>query len=92
MVNITQQEVGALDYEWCLSSGQVRCRIAEAYEDAEAVFTHFMGPAVQEFVPKLLEHATITRFEVYGDPGEKATELLKTIGAEIFTPWHGFTR
>lgn len=92
MINLTQQEIGALDYQWCLSSGRVRCRVITAFEDGDAVLAHYSGPAVQEFVPKLLDHATATRFEVYGDPGPDATEMLKGMGAEIFPSWHGFSR
>jgi hypothetical protein len=47
---------------------------------------------VQELVPKLLGTSKITAFEVYGDPGPKAGEMLKGIGAEIFDFRRGLAR
>ena len=52
-------------------------------------------PGVQQaftLVPKILEVSTITGFEVYGDPGPKAGEMLAAVGAEIFEHWHGISR
>ena len=60
--------------------------------DANAALVHMQGPVVQELVPKLLETASITRFEVYGDPGAQAAEMLVKAGAEIFGIWRGLSR
>jgi quinol monooxygenase YgiN len=85
----TQTEPGALAYDWCLSGDRKRCRLLEAYADADAVLAHFRGPVVQELVPKLLEVTSLNRFEVYGDPGPEATQMLAGFGAEIFALWQG---
>ena len=92
MIAGTQKEPGTLGYDWCLSSDRKRCRLVETYADANAVLAHIMGPVVQELVPKMRETATITGFEVYGDPGPKASEMLAHVGAEIFPIWLGLTR
>ncbi|MGH9498562.1 MAG: putative quinol monooxygenase [Terriglobales bacterium] len=92
MIVETQKEPGALGYEWHLSRDQKRCRLLETYTDADAVLAHMTGPVVQGLVPKLLETASLERFEVYGDPGPKATETLTGIGAEIFYLWRGLNR
>jgi hypothetical protein len=47
---------------------------------------------VKELVPKLLETASLNRFEGYGDPGPKATQVLLDFGAEIFDRWSGLSR
>ena len=92
MIAQTQQEPGALRYEWCLSADRKRCRLMETYADAGAVMAHINGPAVQQGVPKMLENSALNRFEVYGDPGPQAAATLKGIGAEIFASWSGFHR
>ena len=92
MVAGTQKEPGALAYELYFSADRKKCRFVETYADANAVLAHCNGPVVQELVPKLLGTSRITAFEVYGDPGPKATELLKGIGAEIFNFWRGLDR
>lgn len=92
MVAGSQQEAGTLVYEFCLSSDRKRCRLIEKYVDAAAVLTHLTGPVVQDLVPKILAVATMSGFEVYGDPGPKAAEMLAGVGAEIFVPWRGFSR
>lgn len=88
----TQSESGALGYEWYFSADQKRCRLLETYADADAVLAHFMGPVVQQLVPQMLQHSAVDRFEVYGDPGAKATAMLGGFGAEIFHYWNGVRR
>lgn len=92
MIVGSQHEAGTLVYEFCLSADRKRCRLVEKYIDADAVLSHLTGPVVQELVPKALELATISGFEVYGNPGPKAAEILAGFGAEIFESWHGFSR
>jgi quinol monooxygenase YgiN len=92
MITDTQKEPGALGYDFHLSADRKRCRLLETYADVNAVLAHMNGPVVQELVPKLLQTVTLNRFEVYGDPGPKAAELLTGIGAEIFPLWRGLGR
>jgi len=92
MIAGTLKEPGALRYEWYFSGDGKRCRLIEDYKDAEAVLAHIEGPVVRELVPKLLEVSTLNGFEVYGDPGPKAKEILAGIGAEIFQFWKGLGR
>jgi quinol monooxygenase YgiN len=92
MIAVTDKEPGALSYDWCLSSDRSRCRILETYADANAVLAHLAGPAVQEFVPKMLAMSSLSRFEVYGDPGPEASRMLSGFGAEIFELWQGLGR
>ncbi len=92
MIAVTQKEPGALAYEWYLSADRTRCSLVETYADESAVLAHIAGKAVTEFVPKLLEVSGISGFEVYGDTGPKAAEMLKAFGAELFQPWDGLRR
>lgn len=92
MIADTQDEPGALHYGWYFSNDHRRCRILETYRDADAVLAHMTGPAVQAGVPRMLEFAKITRFEVYGDPGPKSAQMLTKVGAEIFEVWDGISR
>jgi quinol monooxygenase YgiN len=71
MIAGTQKEPAALGYDWCLSSDRRRCRILETYADANAALAHLTVPVVQEFVPKILAASSISRFEVYGNPGPR---------------------
>jgi quinol monooxygenase YgiN len=89
MIAGTQKEAGALSYDWCLSGDRKRCRLIETYADQNAVMAHINGPVVRELVPKLLQTAILNRFEVCGDPGAKAAEILAGVGAEIFPLWRG---
>ena len=92
MIVGTQKEPGALGYDWYLSDDRKRCRLVETYADADAVLAHLTGPVVQELVPKILTASSISRFEVYGDPGPKAAQMLAGLGAQIFEIWHGLSR
>ena len=89
MIAGSRTEPGTLAYEWYLSGDRQSCRLVENYRDADAVLTHFTGPVVQVMVPKLLGVSNLTGFEVHGDPGAEATEMLAGFGAQIFLPWRG---
>jgi quinol monooxygenase YgiN len=92
MVAGTQKEPGALGYEWYMSADRKRCRLIETYTDANAVLAHFNGPVVQVLVPKLVGTASVTAFQVYGDPGPTARAMLAPFGAEIFDFERGLNR
>ncbi len=92
MVEASRKEPGTLGYEWYLSGDGKRCQLIETYVDADALSAHFAGPAVQQGVPKMVATANVTGFQVYGEPGPKAKEILTGFGAEIFPYWHGLER
>ena len=92
MLAATRNEPGTLGYDWCLSADRTRCRLLETYADANAVMAHMTGPAVRELVPKLLEVSSFSSFEVYGDPGPEAAQVLARFKAEIFELWQGLSR
>ncbi len=89
MIAATQKEPGALGYEWYLSGDRKSCRLLETYKNAEAALAHCTGPVVRDLVPKLLESASVSGFEVYGDPGVQASAMLAGFGAAIFKFWRG---
>jgi quinol monooxygenase YgiN len=91
MIAGTQQEPGALGYEWHFSDDHKGCRLLETYADQAAVQAHISGKAVQ-MIPKLLESSNVSGFEVYGNPGPEAAKTLKGSGAELFEFWRGLAR
>jgi quinol monooxygenase YgiN len=90
MLAASRSEPGTLGYDWCLSSDHRHCRLLEAYANADAVVAHLAGPVVQVYVPKVLTVAELSSFEVYGDPGPKASAMLAGFGAKIFSHWRVF--
>jgi len=92
MIAGSQAEAGTLGYEWYFSSDHKRCRLLESYASADALLAHFNGPVVQELVPKLLQHATLDRFEAYGDPGPQAGAMLANFGTPVFAHWGGLNK
>ena len=92
MVSVSEHEPGTLGYHFLLSADRKSCRLVEGYTDADAITGHFNGPAVQQYVPQMLQVATPTRMEIYGDPGPQVAAMAAAFGAEIFTAWQGFDR
>jgi len=92
MVAVSEREPGTIAYQFCLSADRKCCRLVEGYTDAGAITAHFMGPAVQQFVPQLMQVASPARIEFYDDPGPQVAAIAGTLGAEVFTPWEGFDR
>jgi len=92
MTQVTKAEPGTLGYEWFVLGGGRRFRLVETYIDAQAVEAHFMGPAVQVWVPKLASVCTVDGFEIYGDPGPKVAEMAAGFGAVVYRYWIGIGR
>jgi quinol monooxygenase YgiN len=92
MTALTVMESGTLVYDWYLSPDQKHCRLYESYVDGSAALAHMTGRVVQELVPKLLGFSAMSGFEVYGDPGQAAGQLLAGAGASLFQPWHAIGR
>src|SRR5277367_2168279 len=76
-------EPGTVCYDWYLSGDRRHCRLLESYVDSDAVLMHLTGPVVQQWVPKLLGVSSLDSFEVYGDPGPKASAMLAGFGATV---------
>ena len=85
----TKSESGTLGYEWFVSDDGKRFRLVETYEDVAAIEAHFMGPVVQQLVPRLAAVCTVDGFEFYGDPGPKVSAMAAGFGAAIYKYWAG---
>jgi len=92
MTEGSRLEPGTLGYEWFAAADGKRFRLVEGYADAGAVEAHFMGPVVQEWVPKLAAVCKVEALEIYGDPGPKVTEMAAGFGAAVFQYWMGIDR
>lgn len=92
MTEVSKAEPGTLGYEWFSSADEMQQRIVETYADSSAIEAHFMGAAVQQWVPQIAEHCKVTAFEIYGDPGAKVTEMASAFGAVVFQYWIGIGR
>jgi len=92
MTALTQMESGTLVYDWYLSPDRTQCRLYESYVDGSAAIAHMTGRVVQELLPKLLGFSAISGFEVYGDPGAVAAQMLTGAGATLYQPWHAIGR
>lgn len=92
MTEGTKSEPGTMGYEWFASADGKRFRLVETYVDAAAVEAHFMGPVVQQLVPKLAAVCAVDGFEFYGDPGPKVSAMAAGFGAVFFQYWMGIGR
>jgi quinol monooxygenase YgiN len=92
MTEVSKSEQGTLGYEWFASADGKQYRLVETYVNAAAIEAHFMGAAVQVHVPNMMGCASVTGFEIYGDPGQKVTEMVSGFGAAIFKYTMGIGR
>jgi quinol monooxygenase YgiN len=92
MTAVAAAEPGTLGYEWFASADGKRFRLVETYVDASAIEAHFMGPAVQQWVPKLVPVCKVDGFEIYGDPGPKVAAMAGGLGAVVYRYWFGINR
>jgi quinol monooxygenase YgiN len=92
MTEGSKAEPGTLGYEWFSDKDSSHFRLVETYVDAGAVEAHFLGPVVQQWVPKLVALVTINAVEFYGDPGPKVVEMASGLGSVFFQYWQGINR
>src|SRR4051812_9995018 len=88
----TQEEPGALAYEFYLDAAQRHCRLIEIYSDSNAALAHCKGRVVQQLVPQLLAVSSLTGFSVYGDLDAETAGVLTEGGAQLVQTWRGFNR
>jgi quinol monooxygenase YgiN len=90
LVESTQDEPGALNYEWSIAPDGRTFHIFERYADSGAVMLHRerSGPLVKE----LYALATRKSFTVYGNPSKEVNELLISRDPLAMKPLGGFSR
>lgn len=91
MVTATEQEPGAIGYEWFLSPDGRVCHICEKYSDSAAALEH-LGNFGANFAERFLELFAPTSFHVYGEPSDEVRGVLDGFGAVYLGPLGGFTR
>ena len=92
MVAGTNEETGAVAYEFYMDDARRHCRLIEIYNDSDAALLHCKGRVVRQFVPELLTVSSLTGFSVYGDLSAEAAGVLTEGGAQLFKTWRGFNR
>jgi quinol monooxygenase YgiN len=92
MTEGSQAEPGTLGYEWFFSADGMTCRLLEVYENAAAVEAHFLGPVVQQMVPKLAALCSVDGFMIYGDPGPVVSQMAAGFGAKFYSYELGINR
>jgi quinol monooxygenase YgiN len=92
MTAVSATEPGILGYEWFVSADGKHFRLVETYADSSAIEAHFMGPAIQQWVPKLVPICKVDGFEIYGDPGPIVAQMAAGLGAIFFQYWQGLNR
>ena len=92
MTNGSDAEPGTLGYEWFAHQNGKQFRLVETYINAAAVEAHFLGPVVQEWVPRLAAVCTVDAMEFYGDPGPVVSQMAAGFGAVEFKYLTGISR
>jgi len=91
MVESTQNEPGALMYEWSISDDESTIHSYDRYADSDAVLEH-LSTFGEKFGERLLGAVDPTRWVVYGGPTDRAREVLDGFGAVYVKPLAGFAR
>lgn len=79
-----------LNYEFFFNDDETKFYAIELFRDSEAVLTHLQRAS--DIIPKILEVAELTRFEIYGNATEALRDAMAPFGAKMFGHWAGFTR
>ena len=71
MAAVSEREPGTLGYHFVLSADRTRCRLVEGYADVAAITAHFEGPAVQQFVPPLVQAPALRAWKSMAIPARR---------------------
>jgi quinol monooxygenase YgiN len=93
MVKVVEaNEPDVINYEYYLNNVETSCVIIETYKNSDAAHAHLKGIASQTILPKIFNISRITRFDVYGDPGEELQKVLTAFGVQLYKLFAGFSR
>jgi quinol monooxygenase YgiN len=89
---VEANEPDTLNYQFYPNRCETKCIVHETYTNSEAVFAHMNGVASQTILPKIFSVSRISRFDVYGNPGEELQKVLASFGAQTYNLFVGFSR
>jgi quinol monooxygenase YgiN len=91
MVVGTNDEAGALNYEWFISDDGSKVHLYEKYADSEAAIAHLNG-FMAKWAQRFMGSVDVERFTVYGNPSDAARETMAPLGGKYLATWGGFAR
>ncbi|MDR3600359.1 MAG: hypothetical protein P4L49_07755 [Desulfosporosinus sp.] len=91
LVESTENEPGALAYEWTLNEANNICHIHERYLDSNSALVH-LTTFNDKFAARLMALGDATGFVVYGSPSKELKDALEAFGGTYMSPIGGFTR
>jgi quinol monooxygenase YgiN len=90
LVEISEQEVGTLRYDWFVSADGKDVQIVEEFVDPAAFGVHAQN--IADLMPEMAAAVTFVRTSVLGDVSAEARERLEGPGAIFYSPLRGFSR
>jgi quinol monooxygenase YgiN len=90
LVESTQAEPGALNYEWSIAEDSRVFHIYERYVDSEAVKFH--RAQVGEMLKELYAVVTLKSFTLYGGASDELKQLFAARHPLVMVPHNGFDR
>lgn len=84
-------EPGTRSYQVCITADGTRVHFCERFADSAAVLVH-VARFGENFATRVGELATVTRFEIYGDPSAEVKATLAAFNPTYLTEVAGFTR
>lgn len=78
---VKEKEKGTLMYDWYINEDTMECAVLEDYADSNAVLEHAAN--VGDLLQKLMEIGDLS-LEVYGNPNEELSGILKNFDARVF--------
>ena len=90
MVVSAQEEAGTLSYAWYVSEDGTSVAIYERYADDAAALAH-QAKFPARFKERFLAAMTVTRFTVFGAPGEEVRATVSSFNPTYLQPFGGFS-
>ncbi|MEH6443913.1 MAG: antibiotic biosynthesis monooxygenase [Oceanospirillaceae bacterium] len=88
MIELTQQEAGAIAYEWSLSPDESILYVYERYQNSDAALQHLAN--VGSCLPKLMQLISPIKLDCYGSVSESFKEAVKGLPMVYNQTFNGF--
>lgn len=74
---VEKAEPGTVAAEWFVSDDDRRLHFHVWCADQAALIAHATGVGPSQFLPRLMEHSKLERFDVFGTPNEQLAKILE---------------
>ena len=80
---VESNEQDTIEYQFYIDESGTKCIAHETYRNSEAAIVH-NNVVASQILPRISNISTITRFDVYRNPGKELKQVLTSVGVQTY--------